>query len=203
VNARTPTVARYAQPAVGAGVLARACVLVAVLSCLVLPCAGRAQDAVPAASERAVKAAFLYKFLSYVEWPAAAFTQGDAPIVVGVVGSDEVVTELQQIAAARSVDNRAVVVRRVREGESLAGLHALFVGRNEHARLPALVKSAQQRGVLIVTDWPGALDQGAAINFLTIDGRIRFEISVEAAERSGVKLSSRLLAVAQNVRTGS
>ena len=165
----------------------------------------RAQEARPevVATERGVKAAFLYKFVAYVDWPATAFSQADAPIVIGVMGADDIATELQQITASRTVNNRPIVVRRMHDGDSMAGLHMLFVGRSEAARLPALARAAQQRSVLTVTDSPGALDQGAVINFVMADGRVRFAISVEAADRSGLRLSSRLLAVAQSVRTGA
>lgn len=154
------------------------------------------------ATERGVKAAFIFKFLSYVEWPPTAFSQADAPIVIGVVGADDIAAELQQITTARAVEGHPLVVRRMREGDSLAGVHVLFMGASEAARLPALVRTAQQRPILTVAEVPGALAHGTIVNFLMIDGRVRFEISVEAAERSGLKLSSRLLGVAQNVRTG-
>lgn len=165
----------------------------------------RAQDA-PAstpATERSVKAAFLYKFLAYVDWPASAFPQPDTPITIGVLGADAIAAELQQITNGRTVNDRPIAVRRMREGESVAGLNVLFVGRADKGRLPQLARTAQARSVLTVTENAGGLEQGSVINFLIAEGRVRFEISVEAAERSGLKLSSRLLAVAQLVRTGS
>ncbi len=84
-----------------------------------------------AATERGVKAAFLYKFVAYVDWPATAFSQADAPIVIGVVGADDIAAELQQSTTSRTVNNRPIVVRRMRDGDSLAGLHMLFIGRGE------------------------------------------------------------------------
>ncbi len=161
----------------------------------------RAQEA-GAAPERAVKAAFLYKFLGYVEWPAAAFAQPDAPLIVGIVGADDVAAELAQITTGRTIDNRPIAVRRLHEGDSLEGVHAVFIGRAEATRLGSLLRATRERPILTVTENPGALDQGSVINFLLLDGRVRFEISVDAAEKSGLKLSSRLLAVAQSVRTG-
>jgi hypothetical protein len=162
----------------------------------------RAQEA-SEAPERAVKAAFLYKFLGYVEWPPTALPHADTPFVIGIMGADEIAAELVQITTGRTVDNRSLVVRRLRDGDPLAGLHAIFVGRSEAARMAPLLRAAQQHGILTVTESPGALDLGSAINFLLLEGRVRFEISVDAAEKSGLKLSSRLLSVAQAVRTGS
>lgn len=156
----------------------------------------------PAASERSVKAAFLFKFLTYVEWPELAFSAPEAPIVIGVVNADDIAAELSQITASRTVNGRPVVVRRVREGESFAGLHVLYIGRSEPAHVASLVRAVQQRPVLTVSDVRGGSEHGVMINFVVVEGRVRFEIATEPAERSGLKLSSRLLSVAQNVRPG-
>ena len=87
------------------------------------------------------------------------------------------------------------------EAETTSGLHVLFIGRNEPAaRVRDLAQRALRRNVLVVTETPGGLDQGAILNFLLVDGRVRFEVALDNAERAGLKLSSRLLAVAQNVR---
>jgi hypothetical protein len=177
--------------------------LVALMAMLLGTAAPARAQEVSAAPERAVKAAFLYKFLGYVEWPPAALPQADTPLVIGIMGADEIAAELAQITTGRTVDNRSLVVRRLRDGDPLAGLHAIFVGRSEAARMAPLLRAAQQRGILTVTESPGALDLGSTINFLLLEGRVRFEISVDAAEKSGLKLSSRLLSVAQAVRTGS
>lgn len=146
-------------------------------------------------TEHAVKAAFLYKFAGYVEWPPAS-PPADAPFVIGVRGADEVTAELARILPGRSIGGRPAVVRAVREGESPQGAHILFVGKGE-PDLRAVVRTAQQLGILTVTD--GGLDLGAAINFVVADNRVSFEVSLEAAERGGHRISSRMLAVARRV----
>jgi hypothetical protein len=150
--------------------------------------------------ERRVKAAFVFKFTSYVEWPAGAFPQADTPVTIAVVGDDELAAELAQTVAGRTVDGRPLLVRKPKGVESLADVHMLFVGRAEIARLSQWVKSTQSKPVLIITDVPGALNQGGMINFVVIQQRVRFEISLDEAEKRGLRLSSRLLAVAQSVR---
>jgi len=152
------------------------------------------------ASERSIKAAFLYKFLSYVEWPPTAFAQPDAPIVIGVMGTDEIAAELVQVIGNRTVNNRPVVVRRMREADNLAGLHVLFIGHIEPARVASIARAAQQRAILTVSDVPGALDHGVMIDFVLLEGRVRFDIALDAAEKAGLRVSSRLLAVAREVR---
>jgi hypothetical protein len=91
----------------------------------------------------------------------------------------------------------------VRPGEPLAGVHLLMVGRAEQERLPALAKATAGQAVVLVGDGEDALDRGATIGFLIDDGRVRFQVSLPAAERSGVRISARMLAVAHNVRAAS
>ena len=150
--------------------------------------------------EHEVKAAFLFKFPSFVEWPEAAL--GGGPLVIGVAGAEDVAAELQQIVPGRSVQGKPVVVRRLREGEPLAGVHVVFLGRAESARLREIVRSAPAQPVLIVCEWEGALEQGAVLNFLRGDGRVRFEVALDNAERRGLRISPRMLAVAQSVKPG-
>jgi hypothetical protein len=162
----------------------------------------RAQQPSPAVDnlERSVKAAFLYQFARFAEWPAAALGPGDAALVIGILGSEETATELQRIVKGRSIGSRPLAVRRLKEGEPPAGVHLLFIGAMDRARLSAAIKAAQQRPVLVVTESEGALGLGSAINFVLVDGRVRFEVAQGAAERNGLKLSSRMLAVALNVQ---
>lgn len=149
--------------------------------------------------ERGVKAAFLYKFLSYIEWPPSAFQKPDSPFVIGVTGADTVAAELAQIARGRTVANRPVTVRRIEEKDPVSGLHLLFIGRSAAARQPQLLAAAQQSSIVTVTETEDALAHGSVINFRLSDGRVRFEVSLAAAEKSDLKLSSRMLAVASSV----
>ena len=148
------------------------------------------------ATEPAVKAAFLYKFVGYAEWPATAFASPEAPVVIAVTGNDEVAAELDRLVPGRSVNGRPVVVKRLREGESPRGSHVVFIGRGA-ANPGAIVRAAQQGGALVVTE--SNLDLGGAINLIPVEDRIGFEVSLESAEKSGVKLSSRMLTVARRV----
>lgn len=149
--------------------------------------------------ERGVKAAFLYKFLGFIEWPPAAFSKPDSPFVIGVVGSDAIAAELAQIARGRTVNNRRVTVKKISNGEPISDLHMLFIGSAESARQAQLLRTAQQYPIVTVTETEGALAQGSVINFRVEDGRVRFDISVIAAEKNDLKLSSRMLSVASSV----
>jgi uncharacterized protein DUF4154 len=153
----------------------------------------------PESLELRVKAAFLYKFAGYVEWPPNSFARPETPVTIGVIGAEPLATELALAVTGRTVNDRPVTVKRLKAGESLAGIHVLFVGRAENARLGQLAQSAQPRSILTVTESDGALARGSVINFVLTGGRVRFEIALDSAEKSGLKLSSRLLAVAQQV----
>jgi len=147
--------------------------------------------------ERSVKAAFLYKFLGYMEFPA----DPGPTLVVGVLGADDVAAELAHITSGRSVGNRSISVRKLAEGEALGGLNLLFVGGD--ASLPeATLRAAEKNGTVIVTERDDGLQNGSVINFRLVDERVRFEVSLPAAERCNVRLSSRLLSVAYFVQKG-
>ena len=170
--------------------------------CLALSCLASGADApapAPGNVERNVKAAFLYKFLGYVEFGNGQEAAG--PLTVGVLGAEDVAAELARITSGRMVGTRPVVVRQLREGDPLAGLHMVFVN-GDAARQQALLRAAQQAGVLSVTDSEDGLELGGVINFRVVDDRVRFEVSMPAAEKSHLKLSSRLLAVAYQVKKG-
>jgi hypothetical protein len=152
--------------------------------------------------EYRVKAAFLYQFAGYVEWPKGSFTQADTPVTIAVVGPDSFATELSQVVTGRTVAGRAVTVRRMKPGEPLAGVHILFVGRGDTAQLGQLGLAARPRAILTVTEADGALAQGSMINFVLDERRVRFEVALDTAEKGGLRLSSRLLAVARDVRVG-
>ena len=151
------------------------------------------------APEASVKAAFLYKFAGYIEWPASAFASPDAPFVIGVLGSDEVVAELAKLVPGRAIEGHPAVVKRLKEGEPLKGVHVLFIGKSESARLAAITRAAQREGVLAVSEAERGLEAGSAINFVVSEDRVGFEVSLDAAEKSGHRISSRMLAVARRV----
>jgi hypothetical protein len=150
------------------------------------------------ASEASVKAAFLYKFASYVDWPPSALPPGESPFVVGVMGAEDVAAELERIVPGKAIHGHPATVRRVKEGESLAGVHLLFIGRGQ-SNLRTMLRAAQAPGLLLVTENERGLDWGGAINFVVSDERVGFEVALEPPERAGLKISSRMLNVARRV----
>lgn len=151
-----------------------------------------------AESERSVKAVFLLKFGGYVEFAGGGPGAGE-PLVIGVFGADDVAGELARLAAGGG-GARPVVVRTLRPGDTLAGVHVLFIGGGESDRAEQLLRAAARQGALSVTEFDGGLREGSVINFRLVDARVRFEVSLAAAEKANLKLSSRLLGVAYFVR---
>ena len=154
-----------------------------------------------ALEETKVKAAFILRFVQYIEWPQEASPQG--PLVIGVAGADAVSAELSQMTAARGVQGRPVTIRAVKGADSLTGIHVLFVGNSEKARVAQYAGALRGRRVLIVTESPNALEQGSMINFVIQESRVRFEIALDAVETNGLTMSSRLLSVALRVQKGN
>jgi hypothetical protein len=190
-RSRTAVAARFARRAA-----------IACFVCAIALCGTSVHAAERTPLERSVKAAFLYKFAGYVEWPQLSPQQQGAPIVIAVAGADDIMPELEQAIAGRTINERPIAVRRIAEGDSLAGVHILFIGTQERVRIATWLRAAQMYPVLIVTEGEGSLAMGSALNFVIHDGRVRFEASPEAAEKKGLKLSSRLLGVASNLRSG-
>lgn len=169
---------------------------------IVAPARAQVQNAGTGSTlERRVKAAFLYKFLGYAEFPPGAFLDGASPVTIGVVGADDLAADLARVVAGRSVNNRPVQVRILRENDVQVPLHLLFVGGMDPLRVGRTVHQASA-AMLVVTECEDGLRQGSVINFRVIDERVRFDVSLDAAERNGIKLSSRLLTVANRVQKG-
>ncbi len=150
-----------------------------------------------------IKAAFLYKFTGYVDWPKSSFKDANSPITIGVVGADEIADELRHMVSDRTVQSRPLNVIVVSKESDLSGVHVLFIGRDASARLARLIEAVRQRPILTVTDIPDGLERGGMINFVIAKRRVQFEIAVDAAEKAGLVLSSRLLSVALRVKKGN
>lgn len=169
-----------------------------VLLLFLLPLGPAWSQAPGSARESAIKAAFLYKFAGFVDWPAGTFRRSDEPLVIGVANNDAVAADLQQIIAGRTVEGRPVAVRRLRAGENADRLHVLLIGAGPDAQVREQA-GALPGPVLVVTEQPQGLGLGGVLNFNTEEGRVRFSASLPAAEARGLRLSARLLAVAQVV----
>lgn len=176
-------------------VRARSGLRVLLLAPLLLLGASLAQSA--QFSIEAVKAAYLFRFASYVEWPGPTST--GEPFVIGIAGAEDVAVHLQRLTSGMAVNGRRVVVRRVARLSDLEGMHILYVGSEAFSRTRTLRTRAAALPILLVTDHEHGLEGGGVINFLEMNRNLRFEISLNAADRSGLKINSALLSVAARV----
>jgi hypothetical protein len=152
--------------------------------------------------EATIKAAYLYKFGSFIEWPEQAFDRNGA-FTIGVIGADLVAEELERMVGSRSVNGRPVAVRRLRPEERLADVNVLFIGRSHNSHLREILTTAGSEPVLTVTEAETGLALGSIINFVVIDGKLRFDVAPKAAGTKKLAISARLLAAARKVEMGT
>ena len=157
---------------------------------------GQAQQAL---SEYQVKAAYLFNFLKFVEYPSESFADPLAPIVIGVVGDDPFGSALPQVVIGKTVQGRDLVIRMYRAGEDLRRANILFISASERKRLPMILSSLRGSSVLTVSDIAEFTEAGGMIQFLNEDDRVRFAINVDATSRAKLKMSSKLLSLAKTV----
>jgi hypothetical protein len=156
-------------------------------------CAFSIQAAEPY-SANAVKAAFIYRFPGYMEWPAESL---HGPVfVIGVFGADDMLAELQKLPPDRFIQNLPVEVRRITSMKNLGDIHVLYVGPGRAIDARAVIMAFDSRPILVITDEERGLASGSSINFLTVDRRIRFEVSLPAAEAAKLKVGSDMLSAA-------
>lgn len=163
------------------------------------PRAGVEPDDAPPPLELQVKAAFLYNFAKFANWPGGTFRGPDSPLVIGVVGGDPFREALERGVAGKTVGGRPFAVRRVRDPVTDPGSHILFVAAGESRRLPRLLEQLGDAPVLLVGETPGFASDGGVINFFIEENRVRFEVNLTAAERARLRLSSKLLSLARLV----
>jgi hypothetical protein len=150
-------------------------------------------------SEYQVKAAYLFNFLKFVEWPEDAFADPLAPIVIGIVGNDPFGSALPQVIIGKTVQGRDLVIRKYQAGEDLRSTHVLFISVSEKKRIPQILAGLRGSSVLTVADCSDFLTEGGMIQLYSEDNRIRFAINVDAAGRARLKISSKLLSLARVV----
>ena len=153
-----------------------------------------------AALEYRVKAAFLYKFVPFIDWPAAAFQTPTSPVVLCVAGRDPFGAMLDQTVAGQSVDARPIVVRRLTKAEPTAGCHILYIGGSQAQSAADAIASVRGAPVLTVTDQAADGPARGAIHFVVRDNRVRFHIDTASAAQNGLKMSSKLLSLALSAR---
>ena len=170
----------------------------------ILTCAGMAA-ALTSPCEQArgreyeLKAAFLYNFARYVKWPKDRAARKHS-LVLGVLGRDPFGPHLDVLEKDRTIKGKKIVVRRFRTMTDYVACQILFVSSSEARRLEAALEQVKGSHVLVVSDTPGFAQRGVTINFIVERRKVGFEVNVDAAKREGLKISSKLLRLAEIVR---
>jgi hypothetical protein len=149
--------------------------------------------------EYQVKAAFLYNFALFVEWPAGTFPTADAPLIIGVLGEDPFGGDLVATMKGEKAGSRSLVIRHHQRVEDIQQCHILFVSQSESARLEQIFASLKGRSILTVGEVEGFSSRGGMIRLVTESSKVRMRINVDAAKRAGLTISSKLLRPAQIV----
>lgn len=160
---------------------------------LALPFALRAE----ASDEYRVKAAFIYNLIKFVEWPPEAFPSAAAPVSICVLGRNLFGDALADAVRGKTIQGRTLTVKSVSDASEAGGCQVLFISSSERKRFPAILKAAPPDGVLTVGDNESFLSSGGIVNLRVEDDRVHLQINPDAAGRHRLRISSRLLSLAE------
>ena len=185
----------------------RSRLIVAVLLCLSVAGGANAQSSASAASaEYLIKAGFIYNFAQLVQWPSAAFSQADSPIVIGILGTDPLGTSIDRVVENKKLDGRNLIVKRLRWSKDLKDLtecNILFISSSEKEHVADVINMIKWLPILTIGETPGFAARGGIINLTLEDNKVRFEVNIGAAKQANLNISSRLLALAKIVPQGA
>ena len=169
---------------------------VAVAALAIIFCSGRvkAQDSGP--TEYQLKAAFLFNFAKFIEWPASTFSTPQAPFSICIFGDDPFGPVIDATLRGQNVEGHPVMIQRTRDASRLRHCQVAFISASEKDHLRDIFQSVHGANVLLVGETAGFASAGGAIQFQMQDGHVRFSINPGAAERAGLRVSSRLLSLA-------
>lgn len=150
-------------------------------------------------SEYQVKAAFLFHFAQFVEWPPDAFKDASTPFTYCTIGDDPFHGALDQSLSGKSIGGRALRVQHLKQTQEIEGCQVLFLGAGEMKRPGTVIADVSRNGVLLVGESEHFAQEGGVIGFCLEQNKVRFEINVEAAGKAKLKISAKLLALAKTV----
>jgi hypothetical protein len=167
-----------------------------VVACL-LASGARLFGQAPPSGEYQVKAVFLFNLAQFVDWPAKAFPDPGAPLVIGVLGEDPFGSYLDETLRGETVHNRPLLLQRYRRVSEIRMCHVLFISRSETNRLDQIFAALRGRSILTVGDADEFITRGGMIRLVTEKNRIRMRINVNAVRAAGLTISSKLLRLAE------
>jgi hypothetical protein len=151
-------------------------------------------------SEYEVKAAYLFNFAKFVEWQPDAFTVENPSFIIGILGNDPFGSIIDNTVAGNMVNDKKFIIKRFKSSAEVDFCHILFISSSEESRIAETLEKVSRKGILTVGDAKSFLDSGGIINFVLVENKVRFEINLGAAEKAGLKISSKLLKLATLVK---
>jgi hypothetical protein len=188
--------------------LRREVIVMIAMVCLLLasgiglsPIEAQPDDAAAVASrENTIKAAYLYQFGRYIEWPARSFPTPESPFIIGVLKDDPIAVDLEQIAQLKKIQERPIQLLKFSSPSDVKPCHILFMSAKLAPEAQAeIMQRMQGKGILLVGDGSGFLEKGGMVRFTVEDNKVRIFIARKAAEQAGLAISAKLLQVAQVV----
>jgi len=155
----------------------------------------------PAFDEYQVKAAFLYNFAKFVEWPPETFANSSDPIELCIVGQDPFGSALEDMVQGKKIGDRAFTVRRLRDTQQASKCQIVFIGAGESKRTRALLETLKSAGILTVGETDDFTADGGIIGFKLDGTRVRLQIAPKTAERVRLRISSKLLGLAEIMKS--
>jgi hypothetical protein len=176
-------------------------VLLAVRTLGVAPLAAQEGEEETAISrELRIKAAYLYQFGRYIEWPPKTFATPQSPFVVGVMERDPIISDLDQIARAKKIQDRTIRIRRFSSAANVQPCHILYLPTSmSQEEQTEAIRRVSGKGVLLVGEADGFLEWGGVVRFVVEENKVRMVIARKAAKRERLAISAKLLQVARVV----
>ena len=169
----------------------------AVAACLLAGLAESRAAQVPATKEYQIKAAFLFNFTKFIEWPAGCFADSNSPIVIGVIGKDPFGSELQDAVQGRKINGRSIVLKTIESIEQARAVHLLFIPSTEESQAALVLKGLGTSSVLTVGESEQFVSNDGIIHFVLEGDKVRFEINANSADRARLKISAQLQKLAR------
>ena len=152
-------------------------------------------------TEYQIKAAFIFNFAKFVEWPKAAFAATGSPIVIGIIGENPFHDDLARTVRNKTVDDHPLVIKHFRSPSEATNCQILFISTSEKSRLAEILEALKGASVLTVGETDRFTETGGMINFFQAGTKLRFRINQEAATKAGLKISSKLLSLGARSET--
>jgi len=151
--------------------------------------------------EYQVKAAFLFNFAQFVDWPAVTFADTNSPFCIGILGNDPFGQALDETVQGETIDNHKIIIKRSQTLDDLKDCQMIFVSQSEKGHITKILSDLDSKPILTVSEIEGFAQHGGGIDFYLAGTKVRFEINPGVAHSDGLKISAQLLSLGKIVQS--